>query len=36
MFRCYTYDPIKRPNAREIAASLSEALEKLEVVTVKR
>lgn len=36
MLRCYTYDPLKRPSAREIAASLSEALENLEVVTVKR
>jgi len=30
MFRCYTYDPTKRPSAREISASLSEALENLE------
>ena len=35
MLRCYTYNPVSRPSAREIAASLSEALEKLEVVTVK-
>jgi len=30
MLRCYTYDPIERPSAREIAQSLTEALEALE------
>jgi serine/threonine protein kinase len=30
MLRCYEYDPSKRPSAREIAASLQKALDKLE------
>jgi serine/threonine protein kinase len=30
MMDCYTYDPVNRPSAREIANSLQVALEKLE------
>jgi serine/threonine protein kinase len=30
MFRCYTYDPTKRPSAREIANALNETLRALE------
>lgn len=32
MMRCYTYDPVSRPSAREIATSLQDALNKLEHV----
>ena len=31
MLRCYTYDPIRRPSAREIANSLQESLNMLEM-----
>jgi serine/threonine protein kinase len=30
MLRCYEYDPMKRPSAREIAVALQKALDKLE------
>ena len=30
MFRCYTFDPLDRPSAREIARTLQAALDKLE------
>lgn len=32
MLRCYTYDPVNRPSAREIANSLQDALNKLETI----
>ena len=34
MLRCYTYDPTKRPSAREIAISLTEALNEFDADAV--
>jgi len=33
MLRCYTYDPLERPSARQIAVSLQTALDQLEHTT---